>query len=98
MIKTFFLAVLPSLLPPVLVLSGLYFNIYLKGFYILHPLKTAKLMFSKDEKNKSPLAALSVSLAGALGVGNIRRGCGDTARRYGRDIMDVDFGNCRRRA
>ena len=60
------------LLPLILVGCGLYFTIYLGGFYLLHPIKAVKLMFSREGAGKtSPLVALSVSLAGTLGVGNI---------------------------
>lgn len=60
------------LLPLILVGCGLYFTVYLGGFYLLHPWKSLKLMFSREGTGKtSPLAALSVSLAGTLGVGNI---------------------------
>lgn len=60
------------LLPVVLVICGIYFAIYLRGFYLLHPIKTLKMMFSREGAGKtSPFKALSVSLAGTLGVGNI---------------------------
>ncbi len=60
------------MLPLFILISGLYFTQYLGGFYILHPIKTIKLMLSREGEGKvSPLRALSVSLAGTLGVGNI---------------------------
>ena len=60
------------LLPLILITCGAYFTIYLGGFYLLHPCKTWRLMFSREGGGKvSPLRALSVSLAGTLGVGNI---------------------------
>ena len=60
------------LLPLILIACGIYFTGYLGGFYLLHPIKTLKLMISREGAGKtSPLRALSVSLAGTLGVGNI---------------------------
>ena len=52
--------------------GGGFFTFYLKGFFFIHPVKTAREMFKKSEKNGiSPLRALSASLSGTLGVGNI---------------------------
>jgi AGCS family alanine or glycine:cation symporter len=52
--------------------GGGFFTFYLKGFFFLHPVKTAREMFKKSSKSGiSPLRALSASLAGTLGVGNI---------------------------
>lgn len=54
-------------LPAILILCGIYFLVKLKFFFLIHPLKTAKLMFSSPEQ----IRELSLSLAGTLGVGNI---------------------------
>ncbi len=52
--------------------GGVFFIFYLKGFFILHPIKTLKECFrKKSEKGISPFRALSASLSGTLGVGNI---------------------------
>ena len=52
--------------------GGIFFTLYLKGFFFIHPLRTVKEMFRKKEKHGiSPLRAFSASLAGTLGVGNI---------------------------
>lgn len=60
------------LLPLLLVICGGFLTVYLGNFYLAHPVKTVKLMFSREGAGKtSPLLALSVSLAGTLGVGNI---------------------------
>ncbi len=60
------------MLPLFLLLSGGYFTGYLRGFYLLHPIRTMRLMLSREGAGKtSPLRALSLSLAGTLGVGNI---------------------------
>ncbi len=60
------------MLPAFILLAGIYFTKYLGGFYLLHPVKTMKLMLRQEKgREGSPLRALSVSLAGTLGVGNI---------------------------
>ena len=63
--KEFIHSSLLAALPPVILFCGIFFIIYLRGFFVFHPIKTAGLMFS----GKSKLRELSVSLAGALGVG-----------------------------
>lgn len=65
--KEFIHSSLLAALPQVTLFCGVFFLIYLRGFFVFHPIKTAGLMFS----GKSKLRELSVSLAGALGVGNI---------------------------
>lgn len=65
--KEFIHSALLTALPPVILFCGAYFFIYLRGFFVFYPIKTLGLMFS----GKSKLRELSVSLAGALGVGNI---------------------------
>ena len=60
------------LLPLIIIGSGIYFTKYLSGFYLIRPARTLRLLFSKEKDVKiSPLRALSLSLAGTLGVGNI---------------------------
>ena len=60
------------LLPLVIFAAGIYFTKYLGGFYLIRPARTLHLLFAKEKKGGvSPLRALSVSLAGTLGVGNI---------------------------
>ncbi len=52
--------------------GGAFFLFYLKGFFLFHPLKTVREMFRRvDKSGISPLRALSASLSGTLGVGNI---------------------------
>ena len=59
-------------LPLFIVFSGFYFTKFLGGFYLLRPARTLRLAFSREGSGGvSPLRALSVSLAGTLGVGNI---------------------------
>ena len=60
------------ILPAVLLIAGLYLGYKTRFFYILHPIKLCRTI--KDAatgKGVSPLRALSVALAGTLGVGNI---------------------------
>lgn len=60
------------LLPLPLLMLGTFFTIYLGGFFLLRPIKLTKLFLAPRKKGEiSPLRALSVSLAGTLGVGNI---------------------------
>jgi len=59
-------------LPLFIVCLGFYFTKYLGGFHLLRPARTLRLAFSREGAGGvSPLRALSVSLAGTLGVGNI---------------------------
>ena len=60
------------ILPLFILCLGFYFTKFLGGFYLLRPARTLMLAFSREGKGSiSPLRALSVSLAGTLGVGNI---------------------------
>jgi len=55
------------IMPMLLIITGIRFGIKLKLFYILHPIKTAKAIFD----GKGGFKALSLALAGTLGIGNI---------------------------
>ena len=60
------------ILPAVLILTGAYLAVRLKFFYIIHPVKLFKeLKKSGGRDGTSPFKALSMALAGTLGVGNI---------------------------
>lgn len=59
---------LSSALVPTILFVGVFFIIYLRGFFVIHPKKCLGLMLSEGGR---ALRELSVSLAGALGVGNI---------------------------
>jgi len=66
--------IIGTLVPVSLVLAGLYFSFKLKFFWIFHPLKLLRSMFGKGSGRKdsiSPFRAVTVALAGTLGVGNI---------------------------
>ena len=62
-----------SLITPILlIISGLYFSFKLKFFYIRHPIKIIRSMLTRQKKDGiSPFRAVTLALAGTLGVGNI---------------------------
>ncbi len=56
----------------VLILAGIVLSFKLKFFHIKNPVRLARMMFEKNSGNThSPFRALTVALAGTLGVGNI---------------------------
>lgn len=58
--------------PIFLMLAGLFYLFELKGFYLLHPLKTLRPALKRQgTAGISPIRALCMALAGTLGVGNI---------------------------
>ena len=58
--------------PILLFVVGIYYMLALRGFYLLHPIRCIRLLFGgKREGGISPFRALTVALAGTLGVGNI---------------------------
>lgn len=66
-------AILSGVFVPVFLLSaGVYFGWRLRFFWFFHPIRTLRTMFSGGGgTGTSPFAALTVALAGTLGVGNI---------------------------
>ncbi len=61
-----------ALVPIFLILLGLFFGIRLKLFHILHPIKLIKSLFYKEKsQGVSSIKAVSLALAGTLGVGNM---------------------------
>ncbi len=60
-----------AVMPPLLIAVGVGFGAVTGFFHIRHPIRTAKLMFSKRSRGISPFRAASMALAGTLGVGNI---------------------------
>ncbi len=58
------------LLPSVVTLGGTYMLFKTRFFFLCHPLRTAKKLFS-SLKEKSARRSLSLALAGTLGIGNI---------------------------
>lgn len=62
---------LSLLIPLLLIGSGIFFLIYLRFFFILHPRRSFSVFFRKSDGGVSPFSALTVALAGTLGVGNI---------------------------
>lgn len=66
------MTVLLSATPILLFGVGLFYILRLRGFYLLHPVRCVRLLFSyKPRGGISPFRALTVALAGTLGVGNI---------------------------
>lgn len=59
-----------NLLPLLITAVGTYFLVKLRFFFVLHPIKTAKMLL-RTVKDKESRTALSLALAGTLGVGNI---------------------------
>jgi len=60
----------PALIAAIFI-TGLLLCFRLKFIHILHPLKVIKALFRPQNDGISPFRALSVALAGTLGVGNI---------------------------
>ena len=62
-----------SSVPVCLLGTGIFYIIRLKGFCFLHPLRTYRPLFQKSTARRgiSPFRALTMALAGTLGVGNI---------------------------
>ncbi len=64
--------VLLAAVPVLLIGTGIFYMFKLKGFYLLHPLRTLAPLFKKTSGGGiSPMKALLLALAGTLGVGNI---------------------------
>ena len=58
--------------PILLLCVGLYYIFALRGFFLLHPIRNMRLLFGgRRAGGISPFRALTVALAGTLGVGNI---------------------------
>lgn len=58
--------------PLCLMLAGLFFMVRLRAFPFLHPLRVLRTVLKKSQKGGiSPGRALSMALAGVLGVGNL---------------------------
>lgn len=66
------MSILLSATPILLFGVGLFYILRLKGFYLLHPWRCFGQLFTrKTTDGISPFRALTVALAGTLGVGNI---------------------------
>ena len=61
--------------PIVLMMTGIYFTVYLRGFHVLHPWRCLSLMLrprkAESKRGVSPFRAVTLALAGTLGVGNL---------------------------
>ncbi len=61
-----------SFVPFLLFGTGVFYILRLRGFYIFHPIRCMRVLFRRKQGDGiSPFRALSVALAGTLGVGNI---------------------------
>ena len=61
-----------GLVPVLLLGTGFFYLFRLRGFYLLHPIRClGTLRTAGAGEGISPMRALSVALAGTLGVGNI---------------------------
>lgn len=61
-----------NFLPIAITLSGGYFLIRLRAFFLFHPQKTLSYLFTRCKREgKASFRRMSLSLAGTLGVGNI---------------------------
>ena len=59
-------------LPALLIFCGIWFAVKLRFFFILHPVRLCNCLMKKSHKGGvSPFRALTVALAGTLGVGNM---------------------------
>ena len=67
MLQSFIFFVCGILLPLFLIVNGLIFGVRQRFFYILHPIQASKDIM----KGKGGFKALSLALAGTLGIGNI---------------------------
>ena len=60
------------LTPLMLLCAGVFFACKLRAFYLRHPLRAIQVMTQRESSDKNtPLRALTLALAGTLGVGNI---------------------------
>ncbi|MBQ4091260.1 MAG: sodium:alanine symporter family protein [Clostridia bacterium] len=72
MLEWFCNNVVSALAPIMLLAAGVFFCIYLKLFFVRHPIKTVRGMLKRESRGGiSPFRAVTLALAGTLGVGNI---------------------------
>lgn len=65
-------SILGVVAPVILLVAGVFFSFRLGCFHLRHPLRTIRLMTQRESAGGiSPVRALSLALAGTLGVGNI---------------------------
>lgn len=58
-------------LPAALLLGGAYLFLRVGAFPLRHPKRTVRLFIKKEKNGASPVRAMTMALAGTLGVGNI---------------------------
>jgi AGCS family alanine or glycine:cation symporter len=71
MLSRFNETILGVAVPLLLIGAGLFFLIYLRFFPLLRPLAMARALTERQAGGTSPFRALTLALAGTLGVGNI---------------------------
>ena len=74
MIETVNRYILGTAVPFLLIIGGIFFCFKLRFFFILHPKKLLSILIAHragEERGTSPFRALTLALAGTLGVGNI---------------------------
>ncbi len=60
------------LMPLLLTVVGMYFLVCLRGFFVLHPVRTVRRIMGAFQKGEGKgLSAFALALAGTLGVGNL---------------------------
>ena len=70
--EVIYVSFLLSATPILLFGVGIFYILRLRGFYLLHPIRCIRLLFArKPTDGISPFRAMTVALAGTLGVGNI---------------------------
>ena len=57
--------------PILLIFCGVFFTVRLKFFYILHPIRLTRSLLQGSKNGISSISAVTLALAGTLGVGNI---------------------------
>lgn len=62
--------VVGGIVPLLLFAAGLYFLVRLRGFFLIHPLKTLRYAAGRGDR-RAALSSLAIALGGTLGVGNI---------------------------
>ena len=75
LLRIFVDRVLGGAVPIVLFLLGILYLLYLRGFYIRHPITACRMMLKGHTATKkgrtSPFRAVTLALGGTLGVGNL---------------------------
>lgn len=72
MLRWFCDNVVSAIAPAMLLAAGVFFCVFLKLFFVRHPIKVVRGMLKRERRSGiSPFRAVTLALAGTLGVGNI---------------------------